>query len=253
MISFQPKIIIGSLVGFIATGIGVIAVFFPSLFNLEKKDIITYKETLVNIGDFVKLVDFLQKHQEEIINLDLTYFEKNRIEYKHNEVKDKFGNTISMNFEKVPLFEEGEGGNGNGIDLVGEIDDNGYVVVSSKYHMGLFMQSFNRDKGGFGIWIKDSGDDRGKDKNYIIDIPKDSDGNILYKWNMKDYNHKTEMNLVGTFFVEKFINNLEYNKESGSTMSHEWEEDSCEGDACYPVTIIELNPISKKELKIRNY
>lgn len=246
-IHFQPKIIIGSVVGFIATAIGVIAVFFPSLFNLEKKEIAYYKETLVNVDDFKKLVDFLYNHQEEIVNLNLTYFENSRVEYK----SDWSNHTYS--FSKVPLNESTEGGDGNGIDLVGEIDNNGYVISSSKYHMGLFMQTFTRDRGGFGIWIKDIGEDRGKDKNYIIDIPKNSDGNILYKWSMRDYDHKEEMNLEGTFFVEKFVSNLDYNKKSGSRMSDQWENESCEGDACYPITIIELDPISKRDLKIKNY
>lgn len=55
MVSFQPKIIIGSVVGFIATAIGVIAVFFPSLFNLEQKKIADYSYTLNNLDDAKKL------------------------------------------------------------------------------------------------------------------------------------------------------------------------------------------------------
>lgn len=253
---FQPKIIIGSIVGFISTAIAIIAVFFPSLFNLEKKDIVTYKETLVNVGDFIKLIDFLQKHQEEIVNLDLTYFEKNRCFYKsHYDYSNN--NMGAYSFTKDILEEDTEGGNGNGENLVGELDNEGRVIVSSKYIMGLFMQSFFRHNGGFGIWIKGSGDsieDRFKtDKNYIIDIPRDSDGNTLYTWNMRDYGHKEEMRLIGTFFVEKFIDSLKYTKQSGSSMSHEWEESSCDGDICNDITIIELNPISKKELQMRKY
>lgn len=72
---FQPKIIIGSVIGFIATTIGVTAVFFPSLFNLEKKDIVTYAPTLTSENDYIKLIDFLEKHQEGIVNLYLKYFE----------------------------------------------------------------------------------------------------------------------------------------------------------------------------------
>lgn len=45
-IVFKPKIIIGSVIGIIASAIGVIAVFFPSLFNLETKKIAEYQHSL---------------------------------------------------------------------------------------------------------------------------------------------------------------------------------------------------------------
>lgn len=34
---FKPRIIIGSIISFIAAALGVVAVFFPDLFNLQKK------------------------------------------------------------------------------------------------------------------------------------------------------------------------------------------------------------------------
>lgn len=38
-IKFEKKVIIGSLFSFLATAVGIIAVFFPDLLNLQKEKI----------------------------------------------------------------------------------------------------------------------------------------------------------------------------------------------------------------------
>ena len=59
---FQKKIIIGSVVGFIATALGIIALFFPSLLNLEKEKITASLIMDINtMEDAYKLAEFLQE------------------------------------------------------------------------------------------------------------------------------------------------------------------------------------------------
>ncbi|MGX3013969.1 hypothetical protein ACWIVY_08795 [Ursidibacter sp. B-7004-1] len=58
---FQKKIIIGSIMSFIATGVGVIAVFFPDLLNLQKKKMETIDIAVEDINSFEKVSSFLKE------------------------------------------------------------------------------------------------------------------------------------------------------------------------------------------------
>ncbi|MDI9094330.1 MULTISPECIES: hypothetical protein [Providencia] len=70
---FEKKIYIGSLLGFIATAIGLLAVFFPSLFNLEKKKIQSYSAVIVDEKDANNFYSFLDKQMntDDIFKLDV--------------------------------------------------------------------------------------------------------------------------------------------------------------------------------------
>lgn len=48
MAIFEKKVIIGSIAGFVASAVGVVAVFFPSVFNLEKKSITEKKSFCIH-------------------------------------------------------------------------------------------------------------------------------------------------------------------------------------------------------------
>ena len=77
---FQPKVIIGSITSFVVAAVGIIAVFFPNLLNLEKSS--------MSEGQFVlsddtkthkKLWEFLESNQGKVVQLEIAYcadFEK---------------------------------------------------------------------------------------------------------------------------------------------------------------------------------
>lgn len=72
---FQKKIIIGSIMSFVATAVGVIAVFFPDLFNMQKKKMETLSLEIRNSKDFEVLDNFLQERMKDkkifSLNVDL--------------------------------------------------------------------------------------------------------------------------------------------------------------------------------------
>lgn len=71
---FQPKVIIGSVMSFVIAVVGVIAVFFPSLFNLEKKGMSEGKFLLSDdIKVHKELWDFLDNNQGKVVQLEIAY------------------------------------------------------------------------------------------------------------------------------------------------------------------------------------
>ncbi len=71
---FQPKVIIGSIASFIVAALGIIAVFFPNLLNLERSS--------MSEGQFLlsddkktheKLWQFLEDNQGKVIKLEIAY------------------------------------------------------------------------------------------------------------------------------------------------------------------------------------
>ena len=71
---FQPKVIIGSVMSFIIAVVGVIAVFFPSLFNLEKQGMSEGKFLLSDDTKVHKeLWDFLDNNQGKVVQLEIAY------------------------------------------------------------------------------------------------------------------------------------------------------------------------------------
>lgn len=88
---FQPKVIIGSITSFVVAAVGIIAVFFPNLLNLEKSS--------MSEGQFVlsddtkthkKLWEFLESNQGKVVQLEIAYcadFERMTFETKNVEQK----------------------------------------------------------------------------------------------------------------------------------------------------------------------
>ena len=70
---FEKKIIIGSVTGAIATLIGVIAVFFPSVFNMEKKSISTDEFIISNTKEASELWGYLQSNANKAVKLKIGY------------------------------------------------------------------------------------------------------------------------------------------------------------------------------------
>lgn len=73
---FQKKIIIGSIVGFIASAIGIVGVFFPSLLNIEKKKIQELSVIINEQKDANNLYKFLKDNENKIVQLDIKYSPK---------------------------------------------------------------------------------------------------------------------------------------------------------------------------------
>lgn len=77
---FQPKVIIGSITSFVVAAVGIIAVFFPNLLNLEKSSM--GEEQFLLSDDtktHKKLWEFLDKNQGKVVQLEIAYcadFEK---------------------------------------------------------------------------------------------------------------------------------------------------------------------------------
>lgn len=271
---FQSRIIIGSVVGFIATAIGVIAVFFPSLFNLETKKIAEYQHDLNTDQDAINFINFLKEHQDSIVHLDLTYIEKVRYRDAYDkkgniiiDYDDKFSNEIrpdealddgvkKENLNKLCLDEELDGKESFGV-----IDSNGHIFISSEFKCRPFLNNFNfiRKKGSLGIWIPGKKDDGSDDENYHIIITNDSKNNTLFKWSIKDREKNIEeMQLTGTFFVNKFIDSHDYGESAeqrGAAMSPQW---GGAYNGAYEIgdlnmEVVELHPLSKKEIESKKY
>ena len=105
---FQPKVIIGSITSFIVAAVGIIAVFFPNLLNLEKSS--------MGEGQFLlsddekthkKLWEFLESNQGKVVQLEIAYcadFEK----MNFAAVKDAKANLRDFcNLEPLILYPNG--------------------------------------------------------------------------------------------------------------------------------------------------
>lgn len=73
MAIFQKKIIIGSVLGFVATAIGLLAVFFPSVFNLEKQRIEEKTFFLHTRKSADELFEWLKNKQDKIVKLIIVH------------------------------------------------------------------------------------------------------------------------------------------------------------------------------------
>ena len=70
---FQPKVIIGSITSFIVAAVGIIAVFFPSVFNLEKSTIKEKTMFLHAPESAGELFKFLKDNLDEIVKINILY------------------------------------------------------------------------------------------------------------------------------------------------------------------------------------
>lgn len=268
-IHFQPKIIIGSVIGFIASVLGIIVAFFPSVFNLEKKSIAEYTYNLNTENDAEKFIQFLKNHQNSIVHLNISYIENER----YIDLVDKNGNIIlddnaemdgtpakdDLNKKCMESIVDDDDGLG-GKDSYGLVDPEGRIFIRSEFKCKRFLNDFNflRTNGGIGIWFPNE-TDSSKDITYRIIITGDSNKNSLYKWSIKNReNNVKEMQIEGTFFVNDFIdahNSDHKSIENIKSMSPQWGDyyNGMEQIGIDGIEIIELQPLSKKEIESKNY
>lgn len=85
-IKFEKKVIIGSLFSFLATAVGIIAVFFPDLLNLQKEKMETFTMDIKKNEDVKKLNDFLEKKSKDgkFFELDVLVFDYHNPEFENN-------------------------------------------------------------------------------------------------------------------------------------------------------------------------
>lgn len=112
---FQPKVIIGSIASFVVAAVGIIAVFFPNLFNLEKSS--------MGEGQFLlsedesshrKLWQFLEDNQGKVVQLEIAYcadFERMNFAATKNERNWYHENKLDVRaIDFIPKWYFGFGG-----------------------------------------------------------------------------------------------------------------------------------------------
>lgn len=211
---FQKKIIIGSIMSFIATAIGVIAVFFPDLLNMQKEKINEYSVFLNNDKSIIDLATFLDKNVDKVIKLNISYCSVGRN-------GDVFSEVEKIN-DKISVY--------------GKVEDGGTELPSSRTGGTIFIQTYsikndllgdrlqlvvedneNKRKSQSYYWTYDSAGYRDLNKPYL----KYCSNNI--------YDGVPDMGeLSGIFF-------LTYGEPLESTISYS------------------LEPLSKADLKLKNY
>lgn len=115
MVVFEKKIIIGSVVGFVASAVGLIAVFFPSVFNLEKKSIAEKSMVLYTPKSAHDLINWLEKQENNIVKIDIAYCLGNASESEDYESTQSyyFGEKINGNLPfklSANYYEDAESG-----------------------------------------------------------------------------------------------------------------------------------------------
>jgi hypothetical protein len=70
---FVKKVFIGSIVSFVVGTIGIIAIFFPNVFNMEKANINEFNKEIKTPSDAKTLYDFLIQNNKKIVKLELVY------------------------------------------------------------------------------------------------------------------------------------------------------------------------------------
>lgn len=265
-IQFQPKIIIGSVVGFIATAIGVIAVFFPSLFNLEQKKIDNLTITLDTCTSVQKLYDFLKNHQGKVVTLDMTYKFTNMTDGNgkwmfNEEGYNDLGDT-DLGYEKE-----------DDLGVIGKpqnsyFGENNLFNARAPYRRDYHHEWMFQENGGFGFWCKNSKTNKSKqeyhDIEFQIDIPYSSNNNKVYYWGY-DVNDKIENtnspewegfmeHLKGTFLVGEVQDAHSYGqKTSFMHPSYTQEMNGRWGEWITAPQIFALEPLTKKDLELKNY
>ncbi|MBZ7975641.1 hypothetical protein AVBRAN12642_02365 [Campylobacter sp. RM12642] len=99
---FEKKVIIGSLGGFLTTIIGIIAVFFPSLLNFEKKNMEEIKIFIKSEADIQKFKKVILDNQGKLINLDLEYCYYPTIFYQ-NDISNSKDYFLTAEYEKAKV------------------------------------------------------------------------------------------------------------------------------------------------------
>ena len=134
---FEKKVIIGSLSSFLVAAVGFIAVFFPSLFNLEKQNVKELRLFLKDEKNFKALLDFLDKHKQKIVKLDITYCtSQNYPEARSMDensklypVAEEYGTQIELSYDGLNYYGNDERYMIDSGTLTGSLDNEGLQII----------------------------------------------------------------------------------------------------------------------------
>ena len=118
-------IISSSLIGAIATALGIITVFYPDILNLEKKTIASFSMEAYTETDAQNFYDFLDKNRNEIVKLDISVCSSTPMDSKCPKII-KNNNSLTFDFH--------------------ETDSNGNIICeSSNFSEGISFYFNNHD------------------------------------------------------------------------------------------------------------
>lgn len=275
---FQPKVIIGSITSFFVAAVCIVAVFFPSLLNLEKSRMPELKMEFTKAEDGKKLYDFLKKNINKPVKLEInfsaypfgservfieTYLKGNKHDERchierstkegcEEEFKSIIPNTCPTSKEYDDFLRKVISHFGKNIinaDLTESWDheqekdkqflqNNLDMIVSGigdlSYDVENCVFGFELEKGGLAFEYLDND----QVDWYGINTPYDSQKGKKYLF--------TDSRLSGFFYVHE---------EKDDTDGITWELDHIIESEIYMVDhqIIELEPLDKKDLELRNY
>ena len=289
-IIFEKKIIIGSIFGILTTIIGTIAIFFPDLFNLEKKKIIEFNGYLQSYDDAKKLYDFLLANDKSIIKLNLKYTEKNvkatkideKIKYMSNNGYIEGNELYNSAWNITYRFREGsefiinpfiDSNNKKHLISYSEIDGIGEIFLISEHiipagYLSTIQEPPYRQNGGFGIWY---GDRYGENQcsNYgencitkimfQIYFPDKYSEDIHFYWRenwnkntYKNISNEKEMIIEGIFFVKASKSNYKIPTIFYDRSFYDLYENH-DGEFMQKDIVFELTALNKKELSLMQY
>lgn len=209
MAIFQKKIIIGSVLGFVATAIGLVAVFFPSVFNLEKQRIEEKTFFLHTQKSADELFEWLKNKQDKIVNLAIFHcngFIMDEYMQEQDMRETRFGEPNEYNFPPFWINSEIY----LGPDAANYMRENGFIQLG---HIDVTINFPKIQKDAvYEYYVSAVSGDKELDKKM-----RQICGSLKQKVS----------GLWGTFYV---------NVENGDGL-----------------IIFTLDPMSKKDLKLRNY
>ena len=243
---FKQKIIIGSLFSALISVIGVVAIFFPSVFNLEKPKVPVLKIVLSDNKSHKSMYNFLFSNQNKIVNLNIEYTEIYRAYFLPSQVAElnvsNYVKFVENNLLKeVPCYKYMK------YDY-GFAQVNNDCCVISNFESSPSQNNFSRECGSIGVYIRD---ESGKTNGIacIIILSEQSQGNILYQWKNISAPQENKMHISGFFFVNKFIDESCFSMPMIMFMPYSWYKKFWERKSEKEIIII-LTPVNRKELSI---
>lgn len=263
---FQSKVIIGSITSFVVAAVGVVAVFFPSLLNLEKKSIPEKEIFLHSKENLDELYKFLQKNVGKPVKLTLAHcFNPKRADLKRNRGDVSFWKAFESwnNMYNFQAIKEGE----TYVEHIGtnpriNIDDEFDIIAGGKIQGYIDAGEGNID----GIYLENGAFAYRAEEGiyHEISIPHSSNGNKKYKWAIGSaaeiYESKLykKTSICGLDYAQDRIIPISYLSGHffvnegilGGDYSYFLDTPYSESLAYYQ---IELEPLDKKDLELRNY
>ncbi|MBZ7983237.1 hypothetical protein [Campylobacter sp. RM12647] len=251
---FEKKVILGSIGGFITTALGIIAVFFPSVFNLEKKTMEEINIFIKSQADVDNLRKAIEKNRGKLVKLDVTYcydtekaIEKNETGEYSNEIfnlyphlgenRNNIAGTFCILIDKGCEIETNPDNKStkylkDGVFLIGGTSESDGVILP------------NEGVGALGFY-KDS-------LAEYLAVPYEAKGK--YDWKIS-YDKSDNNDISGCVIKENKDDSVSWVvKETLSGVFYIDDEDATEQtfDGYFaPSTVLE--PFNKKDLKMRDY